>query len=275
MVKKEITYIAEIGLNHNGSIDLAKKHIELAKESGASIAKFQTYITETRAKKNSPIVDILQQCELSIDDFYKLKIFCEEIGILFASTPFCEKSADYLNQIECKTIKVASFHIKNIRLLKKILNFENCENLIVSTGVSSSLDLLNVNNLYDAYQNQKLPQLTFLHCISEYPISNYSNYNLVNIPYIKKITSKKVGFSDHTIGPLAPTYAIALGAEVIEKHFTIDNSLEGADHAMSANPSIFRKMVDMCDDFLRMYGSRRLNEPYDCEAGSLQFCSEQ
>ena len=75
MVKKEITYIAEIGLNHNGSIDLAKKHIELAKEIGASIAKFQTYITETRAKKNSPIVDILRQCELSIDDFYKLKIF--------------------------------------------------------------------------------------------------------------------------------------------------------------------------------------------------------
>ena len=274
MVKDEINFIAEIGLNHNGSIDLAKKHIELAKESGAQVAKFQTYLTETRAKENSPIIDILTQCELSKDDFYELKIFCKDIGINFASTPFCEKSADFLNEIECENIKIASFHIKNLKLISKVLKFPNCKRLIVSTGVSSSLDLLKVNNFYDSLPINNLPDLTFLHCISEYPISDLSHYNLSNIPFIKKITSKNVGFSDHTIGSLAPTYAVALGARTIEKHFTIDNDLIGADHAMSASPKIFKEMVKMCNDLTKMLGSRRLNKHYDCEEGSLQFCSE-
>ena len=274
MVKNNINFIAEIGLNHNGSIDLAKKHIEAAKESGAQVAKFQTYLTETRAKKNSPIIEILKQCELSKDDFHELKTFCKNIGINFASTPFCEKSADFLKEIECENIKIASFHIKNLKLIKKVIQFPNCKELIISTGVSSSLDLLKVNNYYDSLPVNKLPDLTFLHCISEYPISDYSHYNLSNIPFIKKFTCKNVGFSDHTIGPLAPTYAVALGAQVIEKHFTIDNNLVGADHAMSANPKIFKEMVKMCNEFKTMLGSRRLNDPYDCEKGSLQFCSE-
>lgn len=274
MVKTNgIKYIAEIGLNHNGSLDLAKKHIELAKESNASIAKFQTYITENRAKQNSPIFNILKQCELSIDDFHDLKQFCENIDITFASTPFCERSAEYLSQIDCKIIKVASFHLRNIDLIKRILNFQNCNEIIISTGVSSSIDLLRVNNLYDSL-NQKLPKLSFLHCISEYPISNLSNYNLINIPYIKKITNKKVGFSDHSLGPLTASYAVALGAEIIEKHFTVDNQLEGADHAMSASPKVFKEMVDLCNNFQIMLGNRRLNSHYDCEKGSLQFCKD-
>ncbi len=274
MVKNELNFIAEIGLNHNGSIDLAKKHIESAKESGAQVAKFQTYLTKTRAKENSPIIDILKQCELSKDDFYELKTFCKDIGISFASTPFCQESADFLKEIECENIKIASFHIKNLTLISKVLDFPHCKELIISTGVSSSLDLLKVNNFYDSLPINKLPNLTFLHCISEYPISNYSHYNLSNIPFIKKITSKNVGFSDHTIGPLAPTYAVALGAQVIEKHFTIDNNLIGADHSMSANPKTFKEMVKMCNEFKKMLGSRRLNKPYDCEKDSLQFCSE-
>lgn len=275
MVKKNnIMYIAEIGLNHNGSIDLAKKHIESAKESNATIAKFQTYFTEKRAKPNSPIFEILKQCELSIDDFFELKSFCDNIGIEFASTAFCEESADNLCKINCKTIKIASFHLRNLKLIKRILNLKNCKHLIISTGVSSSLDLLAANNLYDSIKNINLPSLSFLHCISEYPISNISNYNLSNIPYIKKITSKKVGYSDHSKGPLAPSYAIALGAQIIEKHFTIDNNLEGADHSMSADPKVFKKMVEMCEDFKIMLGNRRLNNHYDCERNSLQFRQE-
>ena len=275
MVKeKKISYIAEIGLNHNGSIDLAKKHIELAKESNASIAKFQTYITENRAQENSPIFEILKQCELSIDDFFELKQFCENVGITFASTPFCEKSADFLKKIDCQIIKIASFHLRNLDLIRKILNFDNCKKVIISTGVSSSLDLLKVNNMYDSIDSGEIPDLAFLHCISEYPISNLSNINLSNIPYIRKITSKQVGFSDHSIGSLTPSYAVALGAEIIEKHFTVDNQLEGADHAMSANPKVFREMVKMCNDFKLMFGSRRLNTFYECEKGSVQFCKE-
>lgn len=272
--KQKIIYIAEIGLNHNGSLDLAKKHIEKAKESGAVIAKFQTYKARKRAKPNSPILEILEQCELSIDDFFELKNFCKENEITFSSTPFCEESADDLNKIGCEIFKVASFHLRNLNLIERIINFENCKKLIISTGVSSSLDLLSANNLYDSIDKKNKTDLSFLHCVSEYPISNFSNYNFANIPFIKKITSKQVGFSDHTIGPLAPSYAVALGAEIIEKHFTIDNKLDGADHAMSANPNVFKEMVRNCNDFIDMLGERRLNSHYDCEKNSLQFCSE-
>ena len=271
--KKKIIYIAEIGLNHNGSLDLAKKHIEKAKESGATIAKFQTYKTRKRAKANSPIFEILKQCELSIDDFFELKNFCKENEITFSSTPFCEESAVELNNIGCEIFKIASFHLRNLKLIERIITLENCKKLIISTGVSSSLDLLSANNLYDSINLKSKPDLTFLHCVSEYPISNFLNYNLANIPFIKQITSKQVGFSDHTIGSLTPSYAVALGAEIIEKHFTIDNKLEGADHAMSANPNVFKEMVNNCNNFLDMVGERRLNSHYDCEKNSLQFCS--
>ena len=269
--KNKTTYIAEIGLNHNGSLDLAKKHIEKAKESGADIAKFQNYFTETRAKPNSPIRGILDQCELNKDQFYELKNFCEEINIEFASTPFCEKSADLLNELGCETIKVASFHLSSSKLIKKILNFSVCKKIIVSTGVSSSSQIFYINNLYDSLKKNK-PEIAFLHCVSEYPISSYSNCNLTNIPFIKSITSKEVGYSDHSLGTEVPKVAVALGASIVEKHFTIDNSLQGADHAMSANPEVFKKMVEECNNIKEMLGTKRLNEPYICEKNSIQFC---
>ena len=274
MVKKNISYIAEIGINHNGSIDLAKKHIESAKESGATIAKFQTYKTESRVDFNSPIYEILKKCELSNENFYELKIFCDELDIKFSSTPFCEESAQFLKDIDCKIIKIASFHLRNLKLIKKILNFKNCEMLIISTGVSSSIDLIRVNNLYDSMLNQKLPELTFLHCISEYPISNIRNFNLSNIINIKKLTDKKVGYSDHSIGSLAASYAVALGSEIIEKHFTIDNQIKGADHSMSANPIVFKEMVEKCEEIQLMMGSRRLNKHYLCEEQIVQYRKE-
>ena len=274
MVKKNISYIAEIGINHNGSIDLAKKHIESAKESGATIAKFQTYKTESRVDFNSPIYEILKKCELSNENFYELKIFCDELDIKFSSTPFCEESAQFLKDIDCKIIKIASFHLRNLKLIKKILNFKNCEMLIISTGVSSSIDLIRVNNLYDSMLNQKLPELSFLHCISEYPISNIRNFHLSNIINIKKLTDKKVGYSDHSIGSLAASYAVALGSEIIEKHFTIDNQIKGADHSMSANPIVFKEMVEKCEEIQLMMGSRRLNKHYLCEEQIVQYRKE-
>ncbi len=269
---KELNFIAEIGINHNGSVSLAKKHIEKAKECGANIAKFQNYYTETRAKKNSPIKEILSKCELKPDDFHDLKLFCENIGIEFASTPFCEKSSELLDELECSTIKIASFHLSNEKLISKILNFQSCKKLIVSTGVSSSTQLLSINNLYDGISTSK-PLIAFLHCISEYPISSPANMNLSNITYMSKITNKEIGFSDHSIGTKVPTYAVLLGASIIEKHFTIDNQLQGADHAMSANPEDFKKMISSINEALSILGSRRLNSYYECEAGSVQYCS--
>ncbi len=273
MVKTIIptTFIAEIGLNHNGSLDLAKKHIEQAKESGATIAKFQTYFTDTRVKPNSPIRSILSQCELNKDQFYELKEFSQSLNIEFASTAFCDKSADLLKDIGCSVFKIASFHLSNAKLIEKIINFKDCKKIIVSTGVSSSAQILHINNLYDSIIDHK-PEIAFLHCVSEYPISSNKNINLVNIPFIKSITEKEVGFSDHSIGSEAPAIAVALGATIIEKHFTIDQNLPGADHSMSANPEIFKKMVQKCNLTLEMIGQRRLNKPYECEKNSIPYC---
>jgi len=270
---QSLKFIAEIGLNHNGSIDSAKKHIEIAKECGADIAKFQNYFTETRAydRGNSIIGEILNQCELSPDQFYELKNFCDDLEIQFASTPFCEKSAELLEQLNCSIIKVASFHLSNEKLIRKILQYKSCKKLILSTGVSTSTQLMYVNNLYDECDHIK-PDLSFLHCISEYPISKPSNFHLSNIKHIKRITNKEVGFSDHSLGYKGPVYATLLGASIIEKHFTLDNNLPGADHSMSANPEVFKEMIEKCNEARLMIGTRRLNNIYDCEKGSLQFC---
>ena len=273
MVEKNQTlkFIAEIGLNHNGSLDLAKRHVEKAKECGADIAKFQNYFTQTRAKENSPIYEILDQCELNSDQFFELKNFCDELDIEFASTPFCEKSSELLDELKCSTIKIASFHLSHQNLIKKILKFKSCNKLILSTGVSSSTQLIYVNNLYDEMEQVK-PDIAFLHCISEYPISNPSNFHLSNIKHIARITNKEVGFSDHSLGSHAAVYSMLLGATIIEKHFTLDNNLPGADHSMSANPKVFKEMIDKCNEAKLMLGSRRLNNLYDCEKGSVQFC---
>ena len=210
---KKNYFIAEIGLNHNGSIDLAKKHIEIAKESGATVAKFQTYFADKRAKSNSPIYEILKKCELNQDDFSHLAEFCRELDIEFASTPFCKDSFQILNELKCSFIKIASFHLTNYDLLRKILNESNIKELIISTGVSSFEDIVMTNKFYDNFKSSNKPNLTFMHCISEYPISSINNLNLINIKEISEHTKKDVGFSDHSKGSLAPSIAISLEQE--------------------------------------------------------------
>ena len=134
-------YIAEIGLNHNGDLDLAKKHILSAKESGAHYAKFQTYFTHQRAKPDSQIKDILEQCEFSQSQFLELKQFCDSIDIQFASTAFCPESAELLKSINCTKIKIASFQISNISFLKYISQQSWIDELFVSTGMATSSEI--------------------------------------------------------------------------------------------------------------------------------------
>ena len=270
MVKK-IEFIAEIGINHNGSLDLAKKHIEKAKEAGADVAKFQTYFTESRTKKGSPIFEILKKCELRPEDFNELKVFCNELDIQFCSTPFCLKSAKVLYDLNCPTLKIASFHLSNLGLIDDLINNSNAKRLLISTGVSSISEIISVNQIYDQCNKIDKPELIFLHCISKYPILNENDNHLENIKFISRITGKKVGFSDHSIGYNAAIIATALGAEVIEKHFTIDNNIEGADHSMSANPKIFKKLVNQCRLTLDYLGNQRGNNPFDCEKEIIQY----
>ena len=271
--KEKLKFIAEIGLNHNGSIDLAKKHIEAAKEAGATTAKFQTYFTESRAKENSPIYEILKQCELNAEQFSDLASFCDDLDIEFASTPFCKESFKILNQLNCSFIKIASFHLTNYELLDVIFRESIIKEIIISTGVSSFNDIKRTNQFYESLKEKDKPRLTFMHCVSEYPISSLENLNLINILEIAKLTGKEVGFSDHSKGFIAPTYSVSLGARVIEKHFTLDNSLEGADHAMSSNINDFKVMVDKCKDVLKILGEKRSdNIHYERENNSTQFC---
>ena len=271
--KEHIKFIAEIGLNHNGSMELAKKHIEAAKNAGATTAKFQTYFADSRAKNNSPIYEILKQCELNAEQYAELADFCKDTEIEFASTPFCKRSFQILNKLNCSFIKVASFHLTNFDLLSTILDESIISNIIISTGVSSFKDIIKNNQFYDSFEKKNKPKLTYMHCVSEYPISSFGNLNLININEIAKETGKEVGFSDHSKGFLAPSYAVILGARVIEKHFTVDNSLIGADHSMSSNPKEFREMVDKCNEGLQIIGSRRSSDMhFECEENALQFC---
>ena len=270
--KDSIKFIAEIGINHNGSIDLAKKHVEEAKRAGATVAKFQTYFAHTRVNKDSPIYEILKSCELNIDEFLELADFCKELDIEFASTPFCVDSFEALKKLNCSFIKIASFHLSNFELLNKVFLESNSRDVIISTGVSSFNEILKTNHFYNNIKRQNKPKLTFMHCVSEYPISSLENLNLINIREIAEETKKEVGFSDHSIGFMAPSHAVSLGARVIEKHFTIDNSLEGADHAMSSNPEIFKKMVVKCNEALKMIGQRRNDYiHFDCEKNIVPY----
>ena len=274
MVSKtnSIKYIAEIGLNHNGSVELAKKHIEEAKLAGATTAKFQTYFADTRVNKDSPIYEILKKCELNIEEFLELADFCKELDIEFASTPFCVGSFQTLKQVNCSFIKIASFHLSNFELLNKVFLESKCNDIIISTGVSSFNEILNTNHFYNNIKMENKPNLTFMHCVSEYPVSSIDNLNLINIKEIAEQTKKDVGFSDHSIGFLAPSHAVSLGARVIEKHFTIDNSLEGADHAMSANPKMFKEMVLKCNEVLKMLGQKRNDYiHFDCEKNTVPY----
>ena len=128
-----LCFIAEIGLNHLGSFDLAKRHIDLAKESGASIAKFQTYKASNRASPGSPIHEVLRNCELSFDQFERIKSYCDSVQIEFSSTPFCLESSDFLSSLELDVVKVASFHLENKVLLRHL--FENTSFTILSLPV--------------------------------------------------------------------------------------------------------------------------------------------
>tara|TARA_B100001989_G_C24549887_1_gene473585 strand:+ start:2202 stop:3038 length:837 start_codon:yes stop_codon:yes gene_type:complete len=271
VTSRNLDFIAEIGINHNGSIDLAKKHIEEAKSSGATTVKFQTYFTETRTQLNSPIYDILKSCELLPEDFYEIQNFCKELRIKFCSTPFCTKSAQVLYDLNCENIKIASFHLNNHILINDVFHNEKIKNIIISTGVSRFQDIIDLNNLYEKVNLKNKPNLIFLHCISKYPVKELQDYHLTNISYIRNITRKEVGFSDHTLGSKAASISVSLGANYIEKHFTIDNSIEGADHAMSANPKTFKEMVNSCKDTLLMMGDKRGESPFDCEKDIIQY----
>lgn len=243
--------IAEAGVNHNGSTELAKKLIDKALWAGVDAVKFQTFTADKLSSKSAKKADyqnkktseksqyeMLKKLELKTKDFQILKDYCNQKGIKFMSSPFDLDSIDLLNEIGLDIWKIPSGEITNYPYLKKIAELK--QEIIMSTGmanlseIESALDLLKENGATD---------ISVLHCNTEYP-TPMRDVNLKAMLTIKEAFKVDVGYSDHTKGVEIPTAAVALGARVIEKHFTLDNSMQGPDHEASLEPEELKNMVE-------------------------------
>ena len=248
---ERVYIIAEIGVNHNGELDLAEKMILEAKNSGANAVKFQTYITEKLCNKSTPKVayqknsekdeshyEMLKKLELSKNDHFHLKSFCEKNDITFLSTPYDLESARFLNEeLNISLFKTASADIIDFPLQTYIASTQ--KPCFISTGMSSIDEIQKVYDIYKKFNNYKF---ALLHCVSNYPCS-LKSLNLKVISSLQNYFNVIVGFSDHSLGFEASLASIALGAKIIEKHFTLDKSLKGPDHKASSEPKEFQELV--------------------------------
>ncbi len=251
MRESGVFIIAEVGVNHNGDIDLALRLVNEAKRCGADAVKFQTFKAERLASKFAPKADyqkgrsegedqveMLRALELSFEDFSAIKRYCDDQGVEFLSTPFDEESAEFLYRIGMGRFKIASGEITNYPLLRRIASFSRP--VILSTGMA---DLEEVRAAIDVLLGGvKRIDLILLHCTSEYPCP-YEDVNLRAMLTLRREFDLPVGYSDHTPGIEVPVAAVGLGAVVIEKHFTLDRALPGPDHRASLEPDEFLRMV--------------------------------
>jgi N,N'-diacetyllegionaminate synthase len=243
--------IAEAGVNHNGSIELAKKLIDKAHWAGVDAVKFQTFTADKLTSKSAKKADyqnkttseksqyeMLKKLELNTEDFEILKNYCDQRGIKFMSSPFDLDSIDLLNKIGLDIWKIPSGEITNFPYLKKIAELK--QEIIMSTGMAN---LSEIEKALDLLKENGAEDITVLHCNTEYP-TPIEDVNLKAMLTIKEAFKVDIGYSDHTKGVEVPTASVALGAKVIEKHFTLDNSMEGPDHRASLEPEELKNMVD-------------------------------
>ena len=227
--------IAEAGINHNGNLKEAFLLVDKAKESLADAIKFQTYKTEKRVKKNSPIFNILKKCELSNEEFFKLKKYCDKKKITFFSTPFDCESVNFLDKINVKLFKISSFDIANIDLINEIKKTK--KPTIVSTGMAS---IGEIQSTFKKFKNNNIP-LALLHCISSYPNLEENSY-LANITDLQKKFNCPIGLSDHTPNIKTSIYSYILGANIIEKHFYLGKGHNCVDKSVSLDPKKMKQL---------------------------------
>jgi sialic acid synthase SpsE len=259
--------IAEFGANHNGDIELAKKMINSAKFCGCDAAKFQSWTPESLIAKeeydrnqqynDSPkkhfgsLREMVEKYYLRHDEHIELKQYCDQVGIVFFSTPFSVQEAVFLEELGVPFYKIASMDINNLILLKHIARKN--KPIILSTGMAT---LAEIENAVKTIESEGNHQIILLHCISIYPPA-YEDINLNNIPMLRQAFGYPVGFSDHSIGVSIPLAAVALGSCVIEKHFTLDKDLPGWDHAVSANPKEMKIIVEESHNITKALGTYR------------------
>lgn len=243
--------IAEAGVNHNGSIDIAKKLIDVASEAGVDAVKFQSFKAEKIVSKYTPKaeyqkkttdsnekqLEMIKKLELDYEKHKELMNYCKTKGVMFLSSPFDLESIDLLHKLGLEIFKIPSGEITNLPYLRKIGRLK--KKVILSTGmatlgeIEAALDVLRENGSND---------IVVLHCNTEYP-TPMEDVNLRAMLTIKEAFKVEVGYSDHTLGIEVPIAAVALGAKVIEKHFTLDKNMEGPDHKASLEPNELKEMV--------------------------------
>ena len=243
--------IAEAGVNHNGNLTLAKQLVDKAVLAGVDAIKFQTFKTEKLVTRYADMAEyqkdnlgktdsqfnMLKKLELSYDDFIELQEYCRTKGIMFLSTPFDFESADFLASLNMEAFKISSSDLTNIPFLEHIAKFK--KPIILSSGMATLSEVEEAINVIYCQGNK---EVAVLHCTSNYP-SKLQNVNLNAMNTIKNAFKIVSGYSDHTVGITIPIAAVALGGNIIEKHFTLDKNMEGPDHKASLSPLELKEMV--------------------------------
>jgi len=248
-----IYIIAEAGVNHNGQLDLALEMCNVAKSAGANAVKFQTWKTKNIVTKSAKLAkyqesekqlgnesqyDMLEKLELSFDDFSTIRDHCNQIGITFLSTPDDSESLSFLVELGMDFIKIGSGEVNNIPFLREIGSKQLP--VVLSTGMSN---LGEVERAYNVLVESGSKDITLLHCTTNYPCP-MTEVNLMAMQTLSAAFNCPTGYSDHTEGIEVPIAAAALGARIIEKHFTLDKSMKGPDHKASVDPAELEQMIN-------------------------------
>lgn len=275
-----VIIIAEAGVNHNGSIEAAFNLIDVAEEAGVDYVKFQTFKTELCISKNAKKAeyqiqntgdgeesqyDMVKKLELSAAQHAELINYCEEKNIKFFSTAFDLISLEYLAKVGLKMVKIPSGEITNLPYLRKAAKL--FEQVILSTGMATMAE---IGNAMDVFLNagRTKENITILHCNTEYP-TPMKDVNLKAMLSIGEEFGVKIGYSDHTLGIEVPIAAVALGASVIEKHFTLDKSLPGPDHAASLEPAELTAMCRAIRNIELAISGNGIKEPSESEMKNI------
>lgn len=271
--------IAEAGVNHNGDVNIAKRLIDVASDAGADAVKFQTFkaeklVTKEAAKAEYQLettqqsesqYEMLKRLELDEETHRILIEHCQLREIEFLSTPFDLPSAEILNNLKISTFKIPSGELTNLPLIRKVVSFG--KPIILSTGMATMEEIRKTVEVILESEIQK-EDLTVLHCNTEYPTPMKD----VNLRAMNSITDElrvEIGYSDHTLGIEVPIAAVAMGAKVIEKHFTLDRSMEGPDHAASLMPEELKKMVEGIRNIEQALGSE-IKQPSESELKNME-----
>lgn len=277
----KVIIIAEAGVNHNGSLENAKKLVEVAAAAGANFVKFQTFKTELNLTKNAKKAgyqekstgtgesqyDMVKKLELSFKDFSEIRQFCENKGIGFLSTGFDLPSLEFLDSMNPAFYKIPSGEITNLPYLRKVASFGR--EVVMSTGMADINEVKKAFNILLEEGLQK-DQISIVHCNTEYP-TPMEDVNLQAMLHIEKELNVRVGYSDHTLGIEVPIAAVALGAKIIEKHFTLDNKMPGPDHGASLEPAELKNMVTAIRNIEKAVSGSGKKEPSISEAKNKEI----